>query len=135
MSKISSQDFKKLLNAVADGWNSGDARMAADCFTEDAVYMEPPDKQLYQDKNDIFDFFGGVQGRPEPMHMTWHYLIFDEETQIGTGEYTFSYQGRISHGMVIVKIVAGKIKRWREYQYRSTETWIEFIGKSTFWKI
>ena len=135
MSKLSRQDFKILLSKVAEGLNGGDARKAADCFTEDAVYMEPAEKHIYQDKNEIFEYFSGVLGREEPVHLTWHYLIFDEDAHIGTGEYTFSHQGQSRHGMVIVKIVAGKIKRWREYQYHSTETWIEFIGKSTFWKI
>jgi hypothetical protein len=29
------------VNAVADGWNDGDARKPTDCFSIEAVYMEP----------------------------------------------------------------------------------------------
>lgn len=133
-SKLNNQQFRKLLYNVAEGWNIGDARAAASCFSKDAVYIEPPNQQLYQGRSELFEFFGGTEGRANPMKMTWHYLIFDEEKQIGTGEYTFAYNGRLSHGIVIVQISQGKIKRWREYQYRSKTEWTDFIGKSAFLK-
>ena len=47
------------MNAVSDGWNEGNARMAADCFAEKAVYLEPPDRQVYIGKAAIYEFFGG----------------------------------------------------------------------------
>ncbi|MDN5211895.1 nuclear transport factor 2 family protein [Fulvivirgaceae bacterium BMA12] len=129
---LNSKQFRQLLWRVAEGWNNGDARAAADCFTKDAVYIEPPDQQLYQGRDELFEFFGGTEGRADPMNMTWHHLIFDEEQQIGTGEYTFVYKGRLSHGIVIVHLSKGKIRRWREYQYRSTTKWADFIGQSAF---
>ena len=46
--KITAMEFDRLMQLVADGWNKGDARKAADCFTESAIYSEPPDKQLYK---------------------------------------------------------------------------------------
>ncbi len=130
--KFDKNQFNKLLNTVAEGWNTNNARAAANCFSEDAVYIEPPNQQLYQGRKELFDFFGGEAGRTNPMKMTWHYLIFDEDDQIGTGEYTFEYKGRSTHGIVIVKISEGKIGRWREYQYRSTTEWGKFIGESAF---
>jgi hypothetical protein len=36
------QDFVRLVNAVADSWNDGDARKPTDCFSTAGVYMEPP---------------------------------------------------------------------------------------------
>ena len=74
---------------LAHGWNEGDARKAADCFAENAVYSEPPDKQLYRGRDALFKFFGGNEGRRRAMKMTWHHLIFDEQKQIGAGEFTF----------------------------------------------
>ena len=130
--KLNSLEFEQLLSKVANGWNDGDARSAANCFLKDVVYIEPPAQQLYQGRRELYEFFGGAEGRTNPMKMTWHYLIFDEEKQIGTGEYTFAYKGRLSHGIVIVQISEGKIRRWREYQYRSKTEWIDFIGKSAF---
>lgn len=40
--------FKDLMNQVASGWNEGDAKKAADCFTINAIYIKPPAKQLIQ---------------------------------------------------------------------------------------
>lgn len=130
--RLDNDGFKQLLSKVAEGWNTGDAKAAADCFSNDAVYIEPPDQQLYEGRDELYEFFGGDEGRADPMQMTWHHLVFDEAKQIGTGEYTFAYKGRLSHGIVIVQISSGKIRRWREYQYRSRTKWIDFIGKSAF---
>ena len=69
-------DFEQLMQTLAEGWNEGNARKSADCFGEDAVYMEPPD-----------------------------------------GLY---------HGIVVVKIDAGLISNWHEYQYRTQLGWEEF---------
>jgi ketosteroid isomerase-like protein len=129
---LSASEFDQLLFQVADGWNRGDAQSAADCFADDAVYIEPPDKQLYRGKAELYEFFGGDEGRDAPMSMTWHNRIFDEERQVGTGEYTFGYRGRLTHGIVIVKVRNGKIWRWREYQYRTEMDWNKFIGESDF---
>jgi ketosteroid isomerase-like protein len=128
---INTFQFEKLMDTVAAGWNQGDARRAADCFAEDAVYMEPPNKQLYRGKKELFEFFGGAEGRKEAMKMTWHHLMFNQREQIGAGEFTFEFGG-IVHGIVIVKIENGKITRWREYWYESDLDWLKFIGDSKF---
>lgn len=129
---FSTAQFSELLNQVSHGWNIGNARKAADAFTEDAVYIEPPDRQLYIGRDKLFEFFGGEQGRANPMEMIWHHVVFDESQQIGTAEYTFKYKGRSTHGIVIIKIKNDKISHWREYQYRSKTNWLDFIGKSAF---
>ncbi len=77
--------FRRLMQTIADGWNEGDARKAADCFAEDATYTEPPGKQVYHGRAALYQFFGGDSGPQSPMHMTWHHLVFDEETRIGAG--------------------------------------------------
>jgi len=54
--KISTDEFNQLMQTIADGWIEGNARTAAlaggaraaaGCFREDAIYVEPPEKQLY----------------------------------------------------------------------------------------
>jgi ketosteroid isomerase-like protein len=40
---LSTAQFRRHLESVAAGSNEGDARRTADCFAEDAVYIEPPD--------------------------------------------------------------------------------------------
>ena len=129
--KITTSDFERLMQTVADGWNEGNARKAADCFNEDAIYVEPPDKQLYRSRMELYEFFGGDAGTDLPMYMTWHHLAFNEKDQIGFGEYTFQMHGRY-HGIVVVKIESGLIKHWREYQYRSELGWEEFTSHNPF---
>ena len=39
---ITNERFQSLMQTVAEGWNRGDARLAASCFDENAVYSGPP---------------------------------------------------------------------------------------------
>lgn len=128
---ITASQFSRLMQTVADGWNEGNARKAAGCFSEDAIYVEPPAKQLYHRRAELYEFFGGDAGTDLPMRMTWHHLAFNEEEQVGFGEYTFQLHGRY-HGIVIVKVEAGLIKNWREYQYPSELDWEQFTGQNPF---
>ena len=129
--RLTSQQFQQLMQTVAAGWNEGNARKAADCFSEEAIYVEPPEKQLYHGREELYEFFGGDAGTDLPMKMTWHHLAFDESAQLGFGEYTFQMHGRY-HGIVVVKLEAGRIKHWREYQYRSELSWEEFTSHNPF---
>jgi len=128
---IREQEFTHIMRAVSDAWNKGNARKAADCFAEDAVYMEPPDRQVYVGRAAIYDFFGGPKKPEPPMHMTWHHLAFNEREQMGFGEFTFQLNHRY-HGIVTVEIRRQKISKWREYEYQSTDDWETFAGKSKF---
>lgn len=121
------EEFRRLLQTVADGWNEGDAPLAAGSFTKDAVYIEPPDRQRYVGRQALEDFFG----RGLKMSMTWHRVAFDEDDQAGFGEYTFSLIGRVTkHGIVTVEVEDDLITSWREYQYDSELTFEEFAGDS-----
>jgi len=124
-------EFSALMERVAVGWNEGDARGAADCFTEDAVYGEPPDKQLFRGREALFEFFGGDSGRDREMHMEWHHLAYDPDTKIGFGEFSFTF-GTPSHGVVVVKVRDGMISRWREYYYDSDLPWTSFTAHNPF---
>ena len=128
---VTTAQFRSLMAAVAAGWNAGDARRAAECFTEDALYLEPPDEQFYAGRPALYEFFGGGSKPEPPMKMTWHHLAFDEESQIGFGEYTFQMNARY-HGVVVVRVRDGKIANWREYQYGSKLDWKEFVRKNDF---
>jgi ketosteroid isomerase-like protein len=129
--KITAAQFKNLMRTVAAGWNEGDAKKAANCYTEDALYTEPPNKQVYFGQKALYEFFGGDKKPYPPMRMSWHHLAFNEESQIGFGEYTFQMNNRF-HGIVVVKIRGGKISNWREYQYKSDLEWREFVKKNDF---
>jgi len=129
--KLAANKFEQLMQTVADGWNEGNARKAADCFSEDTIYVEPPEKQLYHGRAELYEFFGGDRGTDLPMKMIWHHLAFNEEKQVGFGEYTFQMHG-LYHGIVVVKIEAGLINRWREYQHRTELSWEEFTNSNPF---
>jgi hypothetical protein len=117
------------MQTVARSWSAGDARTAADCFAEDAVYVEPPDRQTYVGRARLVAISGGDD--PPDMSMTWHHLAFDPKGQIGFGEYTFRGR-RQYHGIAVVQVRDGLIRRWREYQYRDERDWPAFIGDSCF---
>lgn len=121
------EEFRRLLQTVADGWNAGDAHLAANCFAEDAVYVEPPDRQRYVGRRQLLAFFG----RGVTMSMTWHGIAFVESDQAGFGEYTFSLVGQFTlHGIVAVELEGDLIAGWREYQYRSELPFEQFAGGS-----
>jgi len=129
--RFSQPQFRVLMETLARGWNSNNATLAANCFTNDAIYSAPPDGPVRHGKRELFEVFGGEKGRDQPMSMEWHDLIFDEATQMGAGEYTFSYKIR-THGVVIVRLVDGKIANWREYEQASPLPWSQFIGENHF---
>ncbi|MEW6735504.1 MAG: nuclear transport factor 2 family protein [Acidobacteriota bacterium] len=129
--KLKRAEFIKLMQTVADGWNEGNAKKASDCYREDATYTEPPDKQVYIGRKALYEFFGGDSKPQPPMKMAWHNLAFNEEEQVGFGEYTFQMNNRY-HGIVVVKIKNGLINNWREYQYKSDQEWDEFIKNNRF---
>ena len=118
------------MQTVAEGWNRGDAQLAASCFSETAVYSTPPALPR-RGRKALYDFFGGSKGRDLPMHMTWHNLIFDPVQQIGVGEYSFRYKIQ-THGLVIVRIEHGLIAKWREYEVESNLPWDQFTAENKF---
>lgn len=128
---INQKDFISIAANIAKGWNEGNASLAAQYFDEHAVYEEPPGNQIYKGKKEIFEFFGGVDGFEIPMKMKWHNLAFNEENQIGFGEYTFAMNNQY-HGIVVMKFENGKIVKWREYQYKSSLSWEDFSKESLF---
>jgi SnoaL-like protein len=129
--KLTTSEFEHLMQTIAEGWNEGNAQKAADCFSEDAIYAELPEKQLYRGRTELYEFFGGENGTDIPMKMTWHHLAFNPEEQIGFGEYTFEMH-RSYHGVVIVGMEAGLIKHWREHQYQTELNWEEFTRQNPF---
>jgi ketosteroid isomerase-like protein len=123
--------FIAVMNSLAQAWNDGNADRAVACFTEDAVYTEPPDKQIYRGRDALYRFFGGAAGRPGKMTMQWHHLAYNPDTNVGFGEFTFTY-GSTVHGIAVVRVRAGRIANWREYWYESPLTWDQFSRSNPF---
>ncbi len=123
--------FEAVMKQIATGWNKNDAGRAASCFTADAVYSSVPNAAVRKGRRALYQWFGGERGRPKPMRMEWHHLIFDSEQQIGVGEYTFDYQVQ-THGLVIVKFTNGLVSLWREYEEESPLPWKQAVGNCDF---
>lgn len=130
-SRATTAQFKQLMQTIADGWTEPDPRKAADCYADDAIYSSPPDPHAHQGREDLYRFFYGEGGKPRKMYMVWHHLAFDEESQTGFGEYTFRGVHQF-HGIVVVRLVDGKIKNWREYEVQSNVPWDGFVEKNKF---
>jgi hypothetical protein len=125
---IDDAEFIRITAGIAKAWNEGNAALAAGYFSADAVYEEPPKKQFYKGRKNIYEFFGGDKGFDKPMRMIWHNLAFNSAQQTGFGEYTFAMNNQY-HGIVVMKFKEGKIVKWREYQYKSDLDWKTFAGE------
>ena len=123
------EGFASLMGTLADAWNAGDSLTALDLFTDDARYVEPPAEQLYEGREQLFEFFGADD--PPPMSLVWHHIVFDAEQQIGAAEYTYA-GSRTYHGIALVRLENGKIADWREYQYPSEMDWEAFSAGNRF---
>ncbi len=116
------EEFKNLMQQIADGWMEQDVEKASDCFSDDAVYSQPPGKQYYSGKENILEFFNGVTPGAK---MTWHNLGINGN--IGFGEYSFEMNSK-NHGVVVVELENRKIKKWREYQWSGNLSYEEFLN-------
>ena len=126
---VDREGFVELMEAIADAWVRGDARAALARFTDDARYIEPPNEQRYEGRDELFVFFGGDD--PPAMSLAWHHLVFDPELQIGACEYTYTGTSTY-HGVALVRLEGDRIADWREYQYRSELPWETFSAGNRF---
>lgn len=127
--------FKQLLVEVAQGWLLGDADRALASFAPDAVYMEPPDRQLFVGHPDLESYFAAVE---RGTRMTWHGMWFDDATQSGAAEFTFGDDGQpvMDHGVAVLELRDGRIASWQEYVVKGPPERAEFLateGKAWRW--
>ena len=134
---MTAEEFRELRERLARGWSEQDTELALSCFAEDAVYMEPPDVQLYVGHEQLRPYFAAL----EPgTYMRFHVLVFDETAQIGAGEYAFGDADSeiADHGVAVVEVEDGRIGHWREYQRKGPASFADFLavdGKTWQWHI
>ncbi len=131
------QEFKDLMHRLADAWSGQDTDAAIDCFTSDAVYMEPPDVQYYRGEDQLRAYFGALT---PGTRMRFHNLWLDSESQTGAGEFTFGLEGgeTADHGIAVVYLRDGRIALWREYVRKGPIDFDVFSateGKAWRWQI
>jgi ketosteroid isomerase-like protein len=134
---VREQAFRELMERLARAWSTQDTELGLSCFTEDAVYMEPPDVQLYLGHEQLRPYFAALT---PGTFMRFHTLAFDEGAQRGAGEYSFGSAGSdtADHGVAVVELRDGRIGTWREYQRKgpaSFETFTGVEGKTWAWHI
>lgn len=125
---MTSDEFRLLLSALADGWTRRDYAFVASHFAEDVRYADPLRYALHG-RDALLEFFADDDGLPQSV--TWHTVLFDEAQQLGAGEYT--YRGTHQyHGTVLVRVHGGRITHWREYQHTDGRSWETFAAASRF---
>jgi ketosteroid isomerase-like protein len=129
--------FEALMGRVAGAWSAQDTAAALVCFTTDAVYMEPPDKQLFVGHAQLYPYFGALKPNT---YLHFQHLWFDVAKQIGCVEFSFGVAARphAQHGIIVVTLRDGLIAQWREYVQKGPAAFAEFIatdGKTWQWHI
>jgi uncharacterized protein YciI len=135
--RLDAKGFRELMHKVEHGWSTQDTERALSAFAKDAVYMEPPNLQLYRGHAELRRYFGALTAG---YFMRFHRLFFDEASQSGGGEYSFGEEGdkTADHGTVVVELRDGKIAFWREYQRKGPMPFEAFAspeGKNWQWTI
>jgi hypothetical protein len=134
---MTESEFRALLGRLADAWAALDAGAATACFTDDAVYMQPPDEQLFVGRDQLRAYFTPLDpGTYLRLDNVW----FDESTQRGACEFTFGVgtQPVADHGVAVVDVAGGLIAAWREYLVKGPSDTAEFLardGKHWRWHI
>jgi len=130
------QEFQVLMHNIAQGWSTQNTELALSSFDEDAIYMEPPDTQYFRGHQQLRPYFDALTADHS---MQFHHLWFDDKTQSGVGEFTFSSGGDTATvGIVVVELTDGKIKFWREYLQTGPTDFIDFLkieNKNWQWHI
>jgi hypothetical protein len=119
---MTQDDFRLVLEMMADGWTNGEYAMVAECFAQNLFYSDSLNYS-FSSKDELLKFFEDDDGMPQKC--VFHRSVFDERGQIGAAEYTYSGTNQY-HGTVWLKLVEDRIVDWREYQHISERTWEDF---------
>ena len=121
------------MHRLARAWAELDADAAADCFSPDATYMQPPDVQYYTGTEQLRAYFSPLE---EGTYLEYRNLWFDEATQVGCAEFSFGVQERpeADHGTIVVQLDGGLIGHWREYVQKGPSSFEEFLAVDKVWQ-
>jgi ketosteroid isomerase-like protein len=132
---MTGDEFRQLLQRLANAWEALDAEAATACFTPDAIYMQPPDEQLFVGHDQLRAYFDPLDpGTYLRLDNVW----FDERGQRGACEFTFGVADRepADHGVAVVDVADGRIRAWREYLVKGPsdqERFVALDGKDWRW--
>jgi hypothetical protein len=134
---VRTDGFRELLERLARAWSTQDTELGLSCFTDDALYSEPPDVQLYRGHVQLRPYFDALTPGTS---MQFHTTAFDEQSQRGFGEYSFGHERSetADHGVAVVDVRNDRICSWREYQRKGPANFDAFLateGKEWQWHI
>jgi hypothetical protein len=135
--EVTVESFRELMERLARAWSTQDTELGLSCFTEDAVYTEPPDIQIYVGHDQLRPYFAALT---PGTFMRFHAIAFDGSAQCGFGEYSFGHERSptADHGVAVVEVRDDRIATWREYQRKGSSDFAEFLateGKTWQWHI
>ena len=128
---IDTRQFQTLVSRLARAWNKQEAIGVATCFSTHAIFSNVTQGHLYTGREAIHQHIEQTLSGSE-VHMVWHHLLFDEASQIGSGEYSIAIGSQHRHGIAMIKVVDGKITHWRAYETASDQGWQQFVGANNF---
>lgn len=118
---MSADELKQLLDELSDCWRKRDAQGAADLFSENALYSEPPAHEL-RGRPAIASFFRTFFANHYGIEFGFsRILIGDGEA---AAEWSFRYfrtsdgRGRHLVGIAFIDTAAGRIRLWRSFSAR-----------------
>ena len=133
--RLTGAQFAGLIGTLGDAWEALDTEAAVACFTSDAVYMQPPDQQLFRGHDELRAYFSPLRSGTSFRVEAWW---FNEGAQRGAIEFVFGLatDDEADHGVAVVDVTGGRIARWREYLQRGpadTERFSAVAGKQWRW--
>ena len=125
---MTSAEFHSVLDRLATGWREKNYASVASEFSADVQYGDPM-RYMLSGRAALLEFFEADDDKDQ--FVTWHLVLFDEAQQTGALEYT--YEGtHCYHGVALVRVGAGGITHWREYQHADVRAWNQFADGTVF---
>ena len=119
--------FMELMTTLKVAWSTQDTDLALTVFDEHAIYMEPPDIQIYRGHLELRPYFDAIAPGTT---MEFHNLFYNPKTKVGAGEFSFGHQDsdRSDVGVIVVELQHRKIGFWREYHRKGPADFSTFIS-------
>jgi ketosteroid isomerase-like protein len=112
--------IKSVMKKYGKAWESRDAGLILDCFTENGVYQESPLRKPYKGHKEIKRFWDSVVvGDTSNIKFKLGKCYVSEDGKTGFAEWTCKniYKGKTNFmvGMMILKMKGNKISYLNEY--------------------
>ncbi|HEU5368888.1 MAG TPA: nuclear transport factor 2 family protein [Ktedonobacterales bacterium] len=118
---MSADELKQLLDELSDCWRKRDAQGAAELFSEEAIYSEPPAHEL-RGRPAIAGFFRAFFASHYAIEFGFSRILIGEGE--AAAEWSFSYSRtsdgarRRLAGIAFIDTTAGRIHVWRSFSAR-----------------